>query len=299
LSFNQGDAQPFLRGVQTGEIARDCCGQSIMSPLPLTSGLFHGCIENATDLTRLGNLLPHKGAMVMAPVVAINSLAAIKKCVFEQKTYTLAEIKKACAKNFEGFEKMRQTLWNCPKWGNDDDYADLIGKEIIEAACGQISRHKTPRGGVHLSGIHQPHPVPTGAGTPATPEGRFAGAPVPVTLSPENGTMKNGPTAAFLSALKIDPKYIQWNNCLMLQYFSSSFDTAQGAKSFERLVGGYFGAGGSQHQPNIASLEDLKLARNEPEKYRDLTVRLWGVSARFVTLSREMQDEFIARFEGI
>ncbi|MCL1793367.1 MAG: hypothetical protein FWG34_05830 [Oscillospiraceae bacterium] len=299
LDFNRGEKQTFVRGAKSGAIARDYCGQSIMSPLPLTSALFHGCLENAVDLTRLGNVLEHKGAMIMAPVIAINSLAAIKKCVFEEKIYTLAEVKEACSKNFEGFEKMRQKLWNSPKWGNDDDYADLIGKEIIEAACEEMSKHKTPRGGAHLSGIHQPHPVPTGAATPATPEGRLAGTPIPVTLTPENGTMKNGPTAAFLSALKIDPKYIQWNNCLMLQYFSSSFETAGGAKVFERLVREYFSAGGSQHQPNIASLEDLKHARSEPEKYRDLTVRLWGVSARFVTLSREMQDEFIARFEGI
>jgi len=299
LEFNQGNAAPFIDGAKSGAFPHSYCGQSPMSPLPLTSALFHGCIESGTDLARCGNILAHKGAMVMAPVIAVNALAALKKCVFDDRIYTLSEVKAACAANFAGHEAMRQRLWNSPKWGNDDDYADQIAKELIEAACAEITKHRTPRGGVHLSGIHQPHPVPTGAATPATPEGRYAGAPIPVTLTPENGTMKNGPTAAFSSALKIDPKYIQWNNCLMLQYFSSSFDSADGAKTFESLLREYFSAGGSQHQPNIVNPEDLKKAQSEPEKYRDLVVRLWGVSARFVTLSREMQDEFIARFEGM
>ena len=299
MDFNRGDKKPFIDGVKTGAIPADYNGQSVMSPLPLTSALYHGCIENAVDLTRCGNILAHKGAMVMAPVIAANAVAAIKKCVFDDKIYKLSEVKEACSQNFGGYEEMRQKLWNSPKWGNDDDYVDLIGKEIIEAACEEIVKHKTPKGGAHLSGIHQPHPVPTGAATPATPEGRFAGVPIPVTLTPENGTMKNGPTAAFLSALKIDSKYIQWNNCLMLQYFSSSFDTAGGAEIFESLLKDYFNAGGSQHQPNIVNVDDLKRAKKEPEKYKDLTVRLWGVSAHFINLSSEMQDEFISRFDGM
>ena len=126
-----------------------------------------------------------------------------------------------------------------------------------------------------------------------------AGEPVPVTLSPENGTMKNGPTAALRSAAKIDPRLYQWNFCVMLQYFSTVFQANDGPELFAELLRNYFALGGGQHQPNVINGEELKNARLHPEEYRDLIVRMWGVSAHFVDLPREVQDEFIARFEGL
>lgn len=130
----------------------------------------------------------------------------------------------------------------------------------------------------------------------ATPEGRFSGTPVAVTLTPENGTMKNGPTAALRSASKLDPDLIQWNFCIMVNYFSSVFRGNDGASIFETLLKGYFAQGGLQHQPNVLDVEQLKQTQLQPERYKDLIVRLWGVSAHFVDLSRELQDELIARF---
>ena len=115
-------------------------------------------------------------------------------------------------------------------------------------------------------------------------------------MSPENGTVKNGPTAALRSAAKLDPGLIQWNMCFMLNYSASVFRGNDGAEIFKTLIREYFRAGGLQHQPNVADVETLKKAQKEPEKYKDLIVRLWGVSAHFVDISKEMQDEMIARF---
>ena len=149
-----------------------------------------------------------------------------------------------------------------------------------------------------LAGIHQAHPVPTGAKLMATPDGRSCGAPVAVTLSPQNGTMRNGPTAALSSAAKINPMLVQWNYCVMVNYFASVFKGNQGAEIFKSLLKGYFAANGLQHQPNVLDVDELKRAQLNPEHYKDLIVRLWGVSAHFVDLPRELQDEMIARFSA-
>jgi formate C-acetyltransferase len=144
-------------------------------------------------------------------VEAVNALAAIRRIVYEQKRYSLAQVYTACKNNFEGEgeELLRVLLWNCPKWGNDDDAVDGIAVDLFEFALRECKQYKTYLGGQVLGGIHQPHPVPTGKGLMATPEGRKCGMPVSVTLSPESGTMKNGPTAALSSAAKIDPMLVQ------------------------------------------------------------------------------------------
>ena len=270
-----------------------------MSPLPFTSSLFEGTIEKGQDISWFSCPVESRGHMVSNLVVAINSLASLRKIVFDDKIFTLSQVKKACHENYENDEKMRQMLWNAPKWANDDDYVDLPAKEIIEFACDEIMNYKTTNGFPILAGIHQPHPVSGGWRLPATPEGRKAKTPITVTLSPENGTMYHGPTAAFKSACKIDPMKYQWNNCVMLQYFSSVFSGDNGYLLFTNLIKDYFSMGGAQHQPNVVNVEDLHDAQLYPEKYRDLIVRMWGVSAHFVNLPKELQDEFIARCENI
>lgn len=296
--FADGNKSFVTERLKSGELSgRDIA--PIMAPLPLTSALYEGCIESGRDINRFGCLLEDKGCMVCNLVVGINSLAAIRKNVFDLKKYTMGEIIDACNNNFEDNEILRQDMWNAPKWANDDDYVDLPAKELIEFACDEFLKYRTPNGARHLAGIHQPHPVFAGEGMPATPEGRLKGTPIPVTLSPENGTMLNGPLSAFKSAAKIDPMKYQWNNCVMLQYFSSVFESNGGADLFADMLLSYFKIGGAQHQPNIVNVGDFKAAREHPEEYKDLVVRMWGVSAHFVTLPRDIQDEFISRFENI
>ena len=271
--------------------------QSLMSPLPLTSAMYLGCIDSGIDITRCGCVRKDRGVMICGPVVAFNSLAALKLVVFEQKRYTLRQVWDAMKENYQGHEEMRQRLWNAPKWSNDDDYVDQDAVKVVEVTGAEINKYSTPYGGRHLSGVHQPHPVFAGRAVPATPEGRFAGTPIPVTISPENGTMNNGPVAAMRSAAKMPAKYLQWNICLMLQYYSSTFSVNGGAEKFANLLRAYHKMGGIQHQPNVVDLDALKDAQVHPENYKDLIIRMWGVSAHFVDLPRDVQDEFIARYE--
>lgn len=272
---------------------------SLMSPLPITSALYHGCMEKGIDLARCGCANGDKGFMILTPVVAVNSMAAVKKVVFIDGYASLDDIIRACDADFNGFEELRQRLWNAPKWGNDDPAVDDDAVEIFSAALDEINRHKTVKGGRHLGGLHQPHPVFAGRNIPATPEGRHAGEPIPVTISPENGTMRQGPTAAMRSAAKIDWKKIKWNCCLMLQYYASAFQGEEGADKLKQLLKSYFSMGGLQHQPNVVDVEELKQAQKELEKYRDLIIRMWGVSAYFIDLPKDVQDEFISRYDGL
>ena len=296
--YAKGKLDEYFDGIKNHGKPIDRWGNSPMAPLPLLSALFHGSIENALDVAFEPYPLKDKGIFFGGAPETINSLAAIKKCVFDEKRYTLDEVFAACQSNFEGNdgEVIRNTLWNCPKWGNDDDYVDLIGKDILEFCLKECEKHKTYFGGQVLGGIHQPHPVPGGKNLMATPEGRRAGTPVAVTLTPESGTAKNGATAILCSASKLDPMLIKWNFCVQINYFASVFKGNGGKEIFKNLLSGYFRAGGMQHQPNVSDVETLKKAQLEPEKYKDLVVRLWGVSAHFVDLPRELQDEMIARF---
>ncbi len=298
--YARGDYDAYFAGIRRG-LPMDRGGNSPMAPLPLLSALFHGSIEQGLDVAFEPYPVKAKGMMFGTVVEAVNALAAIRRTVYDTKRYTLDEIIDACASDFAGEDGriLQAVLLACPKWGNDDDYVDTIAVDVMEFCLGECRKYETSLGGAILGGIHQPHPVPTGAGLGATPDGRHKGAPVAVTLTPESGTMKNGPTAALASAAKLDPMLVQWNMCVMVNYFSSVFSgTENGAGIFEQLLRTYFARGGMQHQPNVTDARELRAAQAEPEKYRDLIVRLWGVSAHFVDLPRNLQDEMIARFEA-
>lgn len=296
--YANGKTEEYFALIKNEGRAPDRANNSPMAPLPLLSGMYHGCIENALDFVFRPFPLKDIGIFFSTTTETVNSLSAIKNVVFDKKAFTLDQVFAACESNFEceNGKIIQSMLWNSPKWGNDDDYVDLIAKDLLEFCLRECKKYKTFLGGQVLGGIHTPHPVPTGAGIMATPDGRRAKAPVAVSMTPHSATAKCGPTATLRSASKIDPMLVQWNYCVMVNYFSSVFNGNDGEETFKSLLKGYFKAGGMQHQPNVTNVEDLKKAQLEPEKYKDIIVRLWGVSAHFVDLPRELQDEMIARF---
>ena len=296
VGYGAGKFEEYFANVAKG-IDGAWDGRHPMCPLPYLSGMFHGTVENATDMIYESYPIKHRGALVGTPVEGINSLAAIRKVVYDDKLYTLEEVVQACREDYrgEGQEVMRNLLWNAPKWGNDDPYVDLIAKDVIEFCLRELNSYTFYNGAPLLAGVHQPHPVPTGKGMMATPDGRHKGQPVAVTMTPASGTMKRGATAALQSASIFDPSLLQWNYCFMINYYASAFEGERGREVFKNLLLTYFRRGGVQHQPNVLDAQALRNAQLEPEKYKDLVVRLWGVSAHFVDLPRELQDEMIAR----
>lgn len=271
-------------------------GYDLISPQPLMSATLLDCIENATDLTRFGLRYRQKGILATFPTSGANSLAAVRYCVYEQGTLTLAQVKAALARNYAGMEDVRHTLLNAPKWGNDDDRADRTAAELFEYALRAIGKRKNAWGKSFLSGLHQPHTQASGRNLGATPDGRFAGTPVPVSASPQQGTDVNGPTAALNSIAKIDPDLLQWNMAATLSFVAPGTEKREEfAENLHSLIQGYFDQGGVQLQPNVLSVQALRDAQAHPAQHRDILVRVWGVSAYFVEISKAFQDEIISR----
>ena len=266
-----------------------------IAPLPMLSASMDGCLENARDITQGGLTEQSKGFFLTSPVNAINSLAAIRTVVYKNRSAKLSEVMAACRVNFVGFEKLHAALLAAPKWGNDIDSVDLLGKDVLEFGCREILKHKTLSGAPFLAGIHQPHPVGAGRQIPATPDGRAAYSPIPVGLSPANGTDVNGPTAVLKSVTKLDPMLCQWNHTLMIQIPPAFLADAGGRERYASLIKTYFALGGIELQVNVLDANQLKAAQHDPDQYRDVVVRVWGMSTYFIEISKAYQDDIISR----
>ena len=295
--YRDGRVEEYFAALKKFGLEPVWFGRSPACPLPLLSGLYHGTIDSAQDMIFDSYPLKHKGAMLGSAVECVNSLAAIKKVVFDEGQYTLDQVYSACKNSFQSTEEkiIRARLKGAPKWANDDPYVDLIAKDFLEFCLQEFTKYTIFGGGRLLSGIHQPHPVTTGQIIDATPDGRGKGEPIAVTMTAQNGTMKNGATAALISASIFESRLLQWNYCFMINYYSSVFEGEGGKDIFKKLLTTYFDRGGMQHQPNVLDKETLIKAMNTPDEYKDLIVRLWGVSAHFVDLPKNIQEELIDR----
>jgi len=264
-------------------------------PCPFLSAPMDDCIATGLDVANGGLRYRDKGVFLAEPVCAINSLAAIRCVVYENRDATLAEVKAACKANYVGYEHLRRKLQAAPKWGNDDDAADLIGKELLDTAAREIIRHRIDEEAGFLAGVHQPHHVACGRQLPATPDGRRDGDPLSVTLAPTNGTALRGPTAVMRSVTKLDPMLCQWNSSLTMTFDPVFLAGEAGLEKFAALIRAYLAMGGPQLQVNCISADTLRAAQRDPASYEDLIVRVWGYCDRFTSLSPEYQKELIDR----
>ncbi|MFC2060532.1 glycyl radical protein [Chloroflexota bacterium] len=267
-------------------------------PLPFESALLGDCVENGLDCMEGGLRYnqPLSGVDMYGHVNPANSLAAVKKLVFEEQTITMDELLEALAINFEGKEKLRALLLAAPKYGNDDDYVDEIMKDIYywteEMVKSQVSAFGHPyvitRKGLttHFS---------FGKVIGALPDGRKAWEPLADgSLSPMRGTDVKGPTAVINSASK--PDQVGSESTLLNQkLYRSIVDSKDGIRKLLSLIKTYFDNYGYHIQFNIFDPQTLIEAKKHPEEYRSLVVRVAGFSAYFVELSAQVQDEIIAR----
>ena len=264
---------------------------------PLRSALMYQGIESGTDTWR--RVMPFENCSVINPIGIVNlgdSLAAIKKLVFDDKKYTLAQLEEALEANWKGFEDMQKDFLDAPKYGNDIDYVD----EIV-AACYKLLNDTAAEltnimgKPVIATGISITSHQPGGQLTGATPDGRKAKEILADgTTSPMHGLDKNGPTGVFKSAMKIDQDPMQ-ATLLNMKFHPTALKTDEDLGKLAQLIKVYLTNGGKQVQFNVVSQETLKEAQEKPKDYRDLVVRVAGYSTYFVTLSRAMQDEVIAR----
>ncbi len=270
-----------------------------VSPAPFTSGSFPNCLRTGKDLSAGGLEYNSTGCTVSQLADAVDSLTAIDYLVYQKKFCTFAELKKALAANWQGFEQLQLIAKNCPpKWGNNDDQADAIAVEIARFSAPLLNHTPNARGGNFFASIYGQHVVQTGSRLGASPDGRNAGEPVAKNMDACLGMDRSGITALMNSVLKIDMTDYPCGTCLDLLLHPSTVSGEGGTRTLVCLIRAFLSKGGSGLQFNIFAADTLKAAQIHPERYRNLQVRVCGWNARFVDLSTAEQNTFIKQAEA-
>ena len=266
-------------------------------PDPLLSALTGDCIAAGKDINAGGAEFPRQhGVGMVGPATIADSLAAVKKLVFEEKRIGKKELLAALHDNFKNAEVLRQTLINCaPKFGNDDPYVDSIFADIVKL-CGETANGMRCCDGGFLkscmaSNINN---VACGRQIPATPDGRLAGEPLSDAASPSCGMDRSGPTA-FINSITVPDYSAQNCTVVNMRFTPDMFADDSGVERMLVLLKKFISGKGHEIQFNVTDNEVLLKAVDEPEKFADLTVRVSGFSALFVRLSPEVQKDIIRR----
>jgi len=267
-------------------------------PSPFLSIIISDCIEKGRDYNAGGARYNTDYIQGVGIGTITDSLSAIKYHVFDQKNINMEKLKEVLKDNFIGHEEIRQLFLNkTPRYGNDDDYADDIMKLVFHAFYKEVNGRKNTKGGVYRINM-----LPTtchiyfGSVMGATPDGRRAGQPLSEGISPVQGADRLGPTAVIKSASKMDQA--KTGGTLLNQKFTPQLLAGEkGIDSLAHLIRAYFKLGGHHIQFNVVSANTLRAAQKEPEKYRNLIVRVAGYSDYFNNLSKTLQDEIISRTE--
>jgi pyruvate formate-lyase/glycerol dehydratase family glycyl radical enzyme len=267
-------------------------------PAPFLSLLISDCIAKGRDYHDGGARYNTSYIMGVGIGTITDSLSALRTHVFEQKSVGMDELIHALDADFAGQETLRRRLANkTPRYGNDDDEADDIMRQVFEAYYETIEGRPNTKGGeYHVSFFPTTCHVYFGSVVGATPEGRRAGQPLSEGISPVQGSDRKGPTAVIKSAAKMD--HLRTGGTLLNQKLCPDLlaDEA-GLKKLAALIRGYFKLDGHHIQFNVVDKETLLRARQDPDSYRDLIVRVAGYSDYFVDLGETLQEEIIRRTE--
>ena len=278
-----------------------------MVPDAFCSGLVEDCLKRGRNAKEGGSVYD----MVTGPETGItnvgNSFAAIQELVFKEKRLTPAELMEQLHNNFDGAqgENIRRMLENkAPKFGNDEDAVDEICADIYLSFMKEQEKYPTARAGRGPIGCLS-YPctatisgnVPSGVPVGATPDGRRAGEPLSEGCSPYHGTDKIGPTAVLKSVSKMPNDRITGGNLLNLRLVPSVLEKKTGMEKVMNLIKAFFDMKGWHVQFNVISTKTLLEAKEHPEDYKNLVVRVAGYSALFNDLEEKTQDDIIARTE--
>ena len=265
-----------------------------MHPFLMVSMLYDGCMEGGKALLNGGCRYLAGTMELYGNVNAANSLAVIKKLVFEEKTVSAQELVQAMDDNFVGHERLRRMVLDVPKYGNDIAYVDDIMVELHDWLC-ETTAAQADKVGLKsylCVNINNAQNTTLGRWVGATPDGRKAGTPMSNANNPAPGTDKNGLTAMLNSILKLRHD----NHAGMVQNMRFTRETWYNPDGKARaLVDDYFARGGAHAMITVVGREDLAKAMEHPEDYHDLIVRIGGLSARFVALKKDVQQEIYNR----
>ncbi len=291
-------------------IIENTCDVVLEQEVPdiLCSALCNDCIGRGLTLKEGGAVYDFISGLQVGIANLADSLAAIKKLVFEDKKITTAELWEALESDFAGDkgEEIRQLLINdAPKYGNDNDYADELVVNAYNSYIDEVKKYpntrfgKGPIGGIRYAGTSSISAnVGQGRGTLATPDGRHAGEPLAEGCSPSHSMDISGPTAVFKSVSKLPTKEITGGVLLNQKVTPTLLENEENKIKLIAMLRAFFNTLHGYHvQYNVVSRETMLDAQIHPEKHRDLIVRVAGYSAFFNALSRQTQDDIIARTE--
>jgi formate C-acetyltransferase len=267
-------------------------------PAPFLSLLIEDCIANGTDYNAGGARYNTTYVMPVGIGTVTDSLSAIRCHAFEKRDVGMPELVRALRRDFRDDEVMRQRLWNrTPRYGNDDAAADALMRRVFDAVHDIVDGRPNTRGGAHhLNYLSTTCHVYFGSKVGATPDGRHAWQPVSDGISPVQGTDTQGPTAVLTSAARMDHARTG-GTLLNLKFTPSLLDDDDALKRLAAVVRGYFSLAGHHLQFNVVTADVLRQAQADPERHRDLIVRVAGYSDYFCDLTTPLQDEIIARTE--
>ena len=263
---------------------------------PFLSCFCRDCIGRGLDINCGGSIYPSvHGAALMGIGTVCDSLAAIEKLVFADRTTTLSELRDAMNANFEGYGELRQKLLDAPKYGNNDPFVDKYAVWFIDYLGSLFEKKKTrDGGGIYIAAAANVNNISAGKIINATPDGRLRGEPLSDAASPTYGRDTRGATSTVNSVSKPDYTKVACGS-VVNQKFSPSMFTPEKRKKLMALIKTYFKKGGQELQINATLRETLIDAIEHPEKYQNLVVRVSGFSAFYVTLEKDVQLDILNR----
>jgi formate C-acetyltransferase len=271
---------------------------SEIMPIPIASATMDGCMENGADVVWGGSKYNSTGIAGIGCANVGDSLSALKYMIFDTQKTTAKEFYDALMANWEGYETLQQDVFNLvPRYGNDEESVDALTSWAMDVFSNRVNESTGPRGtyraGLYPVSVH----IAFGKGTFATPDGRRKGEPLSDGISPMQGMDKNGPSAVLNSVARINHVNNANGTLLNMKFHPKSVQGEEGTMKLRQLVETFFDNDGMHIQYNVVGADTLKAAQNEPEKYRDLVIRIAGFSAYFVELYKDLQDDLIRRSE--
>lgn len=267
-----------------------------LAPKPLMSVMYEGCMEQGQDVSAGGAMYNFGPGVVWSGLATYtDSMAAIKKLVYDDRKYTLEELNTALRANFEGYGKVRKDCLEAPKYGNDDDYADSIAADIIEFTEVEHRKIRTLYSTLSHGTLSISNNTPFGKLTGASANGRQAWLPLSDGISPSQGADYKGPTAIIKSVSKMSCDNMNIGLVHNFKLMAGLLETPEGRNGLISLIRTASILGNGEMQFNYLDNETLLEAQKRPGDYRDLVVRVAGYSAFFVELCEDVQNEIISR----
>lgn len=267
-----------------------------LAPKPLMSIMYEGCMEKGKDVSAGGAMYNFGPGVVWSGLATYtDSMAAIRKLVFDEKKYTLQQLNEALKAEFVGYEQIRSECLKVPKYGNDDDYADLIAADLINFTEMEHRKYKTLYSVLSHGTLSISNNTPFGQLTGASANGRGAWTPLSDGISPTQGADFKGPTSIIKSVSKLSCDNMNIGMVHNFKLMAGLLDTPEGEEGILTLLRTACAFGNGEMQFNYLDNDTLIAAQKNPQQYRDLIVRVAGYSAFFVELCKDVQDEIISR----